>query len=166
VNGEPDTSTPADSITSPANYPLFVVTAVADGRRSGCLVGFVTQSSIAPVRFIICISKANHTYGIARRSTSLALHLLGSDQRDMASLFGETTGDAVDKFADIGWTAGASGVPRLTECAAWVEGRILDSFDGGDHQAFLIDVRDGGPGRHRDRLMLHDVADFEPGHPA
>jgi flavin reductase (DIM6/NTAB) family NADH-FMN oxidoreductase RutF len=153
-------------MTSSASYPFYVVTAAADGEMSGCLVGFVTQSSIAPVRFIICVSRANHTHGIARRSGGLGLHLLGSDQRELASLFGETTGDVVDKFADVSWSTGITGAPRLTECAAWIEGSIIGSFDAGDHEALLVNVVDGGPGSHRGRLMLEDVSDFESGHPA
>jgi flavin reductase (DIM6/NTAB) family NADH-FMN oxidoreductase RutF len=167
VARQPDSSiNAADAITSSANYPLYVVTVVAEGELSGCLAGFVTQSSIEPVQFIICVSKVNHTYGVSERSDSLALHLLGSDQRALASLFGETTGDAVDKFADIAWSTGVTGAPRLTECAAWIEGPIIGSFDAGDHKALLVTVVDGGSGSHRGRLMLQDVSDFEPGHPA
>jgi flavin reductase (DIM6/NTAB) family NADH-FMN oxidoreductase RutF len=163
----PDTSSAAaDAVTNAANYPLYVVTAIAGGEMSGCLVGFVTQSSIAPVQFIICVSKANHTYGIAQRSEGLVLHLLGSDQIEVASLFGETTGDLVDKFSAVPWVAGVSGAPRLTECVAWIEGSIIGSFDAGDHEAFLVTVIDGGPGSQPGRLMLEDVSGFEPGHPA
>jgi flavin reductase (DIM6/NTAB) family NADH-FMN oxidoreductase RutF len=167
VATQPDSSpTAADAITSAANYPIYVVTAIADGEMSGCVAGFVTQSSIDPIRFIICVSRVNHTHGVAGRSESLALHLLGSDQRDLASLFGETTGDVGDKFAAVSWSTGVTGAPRLTECAAWIEGSIIGSFDAGDHEAFVVTVVDGGSGPHEGRLMLEDVSDFEPGHPA
>src|ERR1700691_6556858 len=40
VARQPDSSpTAADAITSGANYPLYVVTAVADGEMSGCVAG-------------------------------------------------------------------------------------------------------------------------------
>jgi flavin reductase (DIM6/NTAB) family NADH-FMN oxidoreductase RutF len=167
VDRQWDSSTTAsNALTSSANYPLFVITAAADGEMSGCLAGFVTQSSIEPVRFIVCVSKTNHTYKIVGRSAGLALHLLGSDQRDLASLFGESSGDVVDKFSDVSWSTGVTGAPRLTECAAWIEGSVVSSFDAGDHKALLVTVVDGGPGSHQGRLMLGDVSDFEPGHPA
>ena len=70
------------------------------------LAGFVTQASIDPVRFIVCISKINHTFGVAVRSTGLGLHLLGADQRATASLFGEQTGDVIDKFERVQWRRG------------------------------------------------------------
>jgi flavin reductase (DIM6/NTAB) family NADH-FMN oxidoreductase RutF len=156
----------AGAMTDGADYPLYVATASDGTELSGCLAGFVTQSSIEPVRFIICVSKVNHTFGVAQRSQGLGLHLLGSDQRELASLFGEETGDEVDKFAGLAWSTATTGAPVLGECAAWIDGSILGHTDGGDHEAFLVGVVDGGPGTHRGRLMLSDVSDFDPGHPA
>jgi flavin reductase (DIM6/NTAB) family NADH-FMN oxidoreductase RutF len=143
-----------------------VVTAQAEGEMSGCLAGFVTQSSIHPVRFLVCISLVNHTYPVAARSTALAVHLLGEDQRDLASWFGEQSGDRIDKFEGVQWQAGPNGSPILVECSAWVEGPILDRLTAGDHEAFLIGASHGGEGTHRGEFMLHAASNFEPGHPA
>ena len=78
------------------DYPMYVVT-VADagtGERAGCLVGFATQCSISPMRFLVCLSRANHTHRVAAGSGILAVHALGVGQRDLAALFGEQTGQA------------------------------------------------------------------------
>jgi flavin reductase (DIM6/NTAB) family NADH-FMN oxidoreductase RutF len=156
---------PSEPLARATNYPLYVVTARADDELSGCLAGFVTQSSMDPVRFLVCISKINHTFGVARRSAGLGLHLLGSDQREMASLFGEQTGDLIDKFAALRWVPGVTGVPILSECAAWVEGWVIEHMSAGDHEAFLMGAADGGGGTHPGRFMFTDATDFEPGHP-
>ena len=147
------------------DYPLYVVTARAEDELSGCLAGFVTQSSIHPVRFLVCVSKINHTFGIVQRSAGIGLHLLGSDQRGVASLFGEQTGDIVNKFDHVAWTPGVTGVPVLTACAAWVEGEVLRHMSGGDHEAFLMEVVAGGSGTHTGRFMLSDGVGLAPGHP-
>lgn len=40
-----------DKMVEVIDYPVFVITTVAEGRRSGCLVGgFATQTSIDPPR--------------------------------------------------------------------------------------------------------------------
>ena len=155
-----------DAIAELADYPLYVVTTSVSDRVSGCLAGFVTQCSIRPLRFIVCVSKANVTYGIAERSKSLALHLLGSDQGDVASLFGEVSGHEAEKFAKVEWSRGVTGAPVLADCAAWVEGSIINRMSSGDHEAFLMSVTDGGVGNHTGRFMLHDAGDFEAGQPA
>jgi flavin reductase (DIM6/NTAB) family NADH-FMN oxidoreductase RutF len=156
---------PSEALTGALDYPLFVVTAGDGEEISGCLAGFVTQSSMRPVQFLVCISKINHTYGTAARSRGLALHLLGSDQHDVASLFGERTGDIVDKFSRVEWSPGLTGAPILSDCAAWVEGRTIDRMSGGDHEAFLITVDQGGSGRQVGQFMLHNASEFDPGHP-
>ena len=70
----------SEPLVNATDYPLYVVTAAADGQRSGCMAGFVTQSSLQPIRFLICISRVNHTFAVADKSEGLALHLLGADQ--------------------------------------------------------------------------------------
>ena len=39
------------------DYPMFIVTTQVEGRRAGCLVGFASQFSIDPPRFLIGLSK-------------------------------------------------------------------------------------------------------------
>jgi flavin reductase (DIM6/NTAB) family NADH-FMN oxidoreductase RutF len=162
---ERERSEPSGPMVDAVDYPLYVITASAEDGPSGCLAGFVTQSSIHPVQFLICISKLNHTFGTAGRSTALGLHLLGSEQHDAAAHFGELTGDEVDKFEGIGWSPGHTGAPILSECAAWVEGPVIGRTDAGDHEAFLMRVEAGGAGRHHGCFMLSDASGFHPGHP-
>jgi flavin reductase (DIM6/NTAB) family NADH-FMN oxidoreductase RutF len=166
MTGPDPTAGWAEAITDGADYPLYVVTANDGIEVSGCLAGFPTQSSIEPVRFLICVSKVNHTFPVAEGSTGLGLHLLGTDQRELASLFGEETGDVVDKFSGLSWSTAVTGAPILAECAGWIDGSVIDRVDGGDHEAFVVAVVAGGPGSHDGRLMLSDVSDFNPGHPA
>jgi flavin reductase (DIM6/NTAB) family NADH-FMN oxidoreductase RutF len=156
----------AEAITRLAEYPLYVVTTSLGDEVSGCLAGFVTQSSIRPVRFIVCVSKVNHTFRIVERSTSLALHLLGSDQGWIASLFGEISGNEMEKFAEVKWSRGITGAPVLSACAAWVEGSIINRMSAGDHEAFLMTVANGGLGNSEGIFMLSDAVGFEPGNPA
>jgi flavin reductase (DIM6/NTAB) family NADH-FMN oxidoreductase RutF len=149
------------------DFPYYLLTVrTQDEEMSGCLAGFVTQCSIEPPNFVACISRLNHTLGVAVRSPAMGLHLLGQDQLDMARLFGEETGDEVDKFADVDWRIGTTGVPLLADVSLALEGTILGHFSVGDHEAFLVRaVRAvAGPGQglltHRSSPRLH------PGHPS
>jgi flavin reductase (DIM6/NTAB) family NADH-FMN oxidoreductase RutF len=158
---------PAGSYCERADYPLVVVTcAGADGERSGCLVGFTTQCSIEPMRFLVCLSKANHTYQVATRAPSLAVHLLGAAQHDLARLFGEETGDEVDKFARCAWHLEQTGAPILDECAAFYEGTILSRLDVGDHVAHLLAPAGGGAGASQGVLSFQEGRSLEAAHEA
>jgi flavin reductase (DIM6/NTAB) family NADH-FMN oxidoreductase RutF len=88
------------------DYPMFIVTTAADGERAGCLVGFATQCSIDPPRFLVCISEKNRTFRLAARAAALAVHFVPEDAADLVDLFGARTGDEVDKFALCEWRPG------------------------------------------------------------
>ena len=95
----------------------------------------------------------------------MGLHLLGEDQVDLARLFGEETGDLVDKFASVDWRLGSTGAPLLVEAAVSMEGQILGHFSVGDHEAFLMRAVRSVAGGHPGLLMFRDTPPLRPGHP-
>src|SRR5256885_5065399 len=124
------------------DYPMYIVTAAAGGRRAGCLVGFATQCSLEPARLMVCISKANHTHDIAIDASVLAVHYPRGDDLGLARLFGETTGDDVDKFSQCAWDVGPNRVPILQDVRGWTVGSVLEHTSAGDHTAFLLELTD------------------------
>ena len=161
---------PADDLVpffERVDYPYYLLTVrTPDEEMSGCLAGFVTQCSIDPPNFIACISRLNHTLGVAARSRAMGLHLLGEGQLDMARLFGEETGDAVDKFAAADWRLGTTGAPLLTDVAVALEGPILGHFSVGDHEAFLVRAVRAAAGPGHGLLTHRTSPPLAPGHPA
>jgi flavin reductase (DIM6/NTAB) family NADH-FMN oxidoreductase RutF len=147
-------------------YPMYVVTAVSGRERDGCLVGFATQCSIHPPRFLVCLSVKNRTYRIATTAPVLAVHLVGANQRDLAELFGGETADEVDKLAQWPWREGPEGVPILDGVDNVFVGRILDRVDLGDHVGHLLEPIAGRHGQHTKEFGFQEARDIEAGHPA
>ena len=147
--------------------PAILVATADDGReRDGCVVGFATQCSIHPLRLVVCLSVANRTYAVARNAASMAVHLLGTEQRPVASLFGEHSGDELDKLARLTWRPGETGAPLLEDCSAWLEGWVEARIPLGDHVGYLINPIAGGRGPRHGRLALGGVADLVAAHSA
>jgi flavin reductase (DIM6/NTAB) family NADH-FMN oxidoreductase RutF len=150
------------------NPPMFVVTCAHNGEKAGCLVAFATQCSMEPHLFLACLSIENRTYKVANLASALGVHLLTDKDRSIASLFGEQTGDDVDKFTKISWRSGVTGAPILNDCQTFFEGEILEKVPFGDHVGFVLapvtDVSNSGANEEI-QLALHDVEDFSPGHP-
>ncbi|MGV9698643.1 flavin reductase family protein [Streptomyces sp. NPDC003470] len=146
---------------------MCVVTAVADGEEAGCLVGFASQCSMEPVRFVVWLSEVNRTFRVARSAAYLAVHLLAREQHALAEVFGGRTGDDVDKFRHVRRRTGYAGAVVLEDAEAWFVGRVLERITGGDHVGFVLEpVEWGGreaPGRPL--LRLGDARTIEPGHP-
>lgn len=155
-----------DAFVEPLDYPMFVVTTTDHTELSGCLVGFTTQTSIDPPRFLVCLSEKNHTFRVALGADLLAVHELAEDQHDLAELFGGQTGDEIDKFARCRWRPGPGGVPLLDACPSHVVGRILEHRPLGDHVGFLLEPLEVAPEGDAELLTLDDVEDLDPGHEA
>src|SRR4051812_50169490 len=138
-----------NSLMSELDYPMFIVTTVADdGERSGCLIGFATQISIKPPRFLAGLSHKNHTYRVAQRADHLGVHFVPADGTEIAELFGSETGDEIDKFERCEWHEGPEGVPIVAGLPNWFVGRIVDRLDAGHpHGAVLHPLRGAPPGR-------------------
>ena len=154
------------TLVANVDYPMFIVTAAAHGTRAGCLVGFATQSSIDPPRLLVLLSTINRTYRLSQETDTLVVHFLHEGNHDLATLFGEETGDEVDKFAGCQWQEGPQHTPVLRGTRGWVAGSILGRLDAGDHVAHLLEVNTAMtdvPGRP---LAFQTVRDMEPGHPA
>lgn len=148
------------------DYPMFVVTTTDGTELSGCLVGFTTQVSIDPPRMLVCLSIRNHTHRVAQAASLLAVHVLSQDQHALSELFGEQTGDEIDKFSRCSWHPGPGGVPLLDGCPRLLVGRVLSRLPLGDHEGFVLEPVLVEAARPDEVLTFDDVKDMEAGHPA
>lgn len=164
-----------DALVALLDTAMVVVTVAGGGEGGevdGCLVGFHSQTSIEPRRYVVWLSVANRTFRLAAdlATTHLAVHLVTAGDRELAEQFGGTTGDEVDKLADLAWSAGPGGAPVVEAFPTHFVGRILDRLRpaGGDHVAFVLepvvaqvdDTGADGP------LRLGRASEIDPGHPA
>ena len=156
-------ASPFERLAATLDYPLYVVTTAVDDELTGCLIGFATQCSIHPPRFLACLSKQNHTLQLARRAAVLAVHVIDEQNRDLAELFGGETGDEIDKFAQVRWHS-AHGVPILDDCDRWFAGSVLEQHDLGDHVGFLLAPLDTEQHGRAEQLTFQQARDIEPGH--
>ncbi len=153
------------TLTGSLDYPVFIVTAADGERREGCIIGFATQTSFEPPRFLACLSRANRTFRLAAQVDALAVHLVPRGEQALVELFGGETGDDIDKFERCSWTPGPRGLPILDACPSWFAGEVCARHDLGDHMGYLL-----GPiaAHHEpgDVEYFQNVKDVDPGHPA
>ena len=163
---EPETQA-FEKLVALLNYPMFVVTTQAQGIAAGCLVGFASQASIHPPRFLVGLSTQNHTFRVAAEATHLAVHVFDREHLDVVELFGSQTGDRVNKFDRCSWHHGPAQTPILDDAAAWFVGEILDRFSLGDHVGHLLRPVDGSPPTELEHwVSFADVHHLPPGHEA
>ena len=165
-----------DEILLRRNGAMLIATVAVRGddgaiERSGSLVGFATQCSIEPRRFLLCLSVANHTTSLAAEVDHVGVHAVPVDRFDLAELFGGSTGDdpGVDKLAEVPWGDGPHGVPILDGCPDHFVGEVLERIPLGDHIGYLlapVAAEVEAPGETRDYLRLEEADAIDPGHSA
>jgi flavin reductase (DIM6/NTAB) family NADH-FMN oxidoreductase RutF len=146
------------------DYSMMIVTAAARGERAGCLIGFSTQVSIHPPRFLACLSVKNRTFRVAQAADVHVVHFLTEEDGELAELFGGETGDEVDKFERCEWHPGPGGAPVVSALENWFAGRVLQRLDFGDHCGFLLEPIEGEAGHGDSTLTFHRAKAIEPGH--
>lgn len=147
---------------------MWILTVSTGEERSGCLVGFATQVSIEPARFLACVSRVNHTFGPAMRAAHVAVHVAPPPDEDasgLASLFGEETGDEIDKFERCAWHEGPEGQPVLDAVPGWFVGQVIARHDLGDHVGLVL-APVAVEGTAADALTLDEAKELDAGHPA
>ena len=150
-----------------ADSAMVAVTAANADALDACLVGFHSQASIHPARYVVWLSAANRTTAIALHAAVLGVHLMTPDDLALARHLGSVTqDDDPTKLAGVRTRRDASGAVLLEDCRSWFVGRIVGRFDGGDHHGFLLEPISASCDRMRRLLRLHDVSDLEAGHPA
>ena len=154
------------TLVAQLDYPMFIATVAAGGERAGCLIGFATQCSIHPPRFLAGISDKNHTYRVAQDAAAMGIHLVPEEATELAELFGGETGDELDKFERCAWRPGPEGVPLLDGCPNRFVGRILGRVDFGDHTGMVLEPFFAEVEEHEGQLKFHRAKRIDPGHEA
>jgi flavin reductase (DIM6/NTAB) family NADH-FMN oxidoreductase RutF len=153
-----------NALVGDLEYPMFIVTTKARDERLGCLVGFATQISIHPSRFLVGLSHKNRTFRRGGDAPVFGVHLVPADRGDLAELFGGQTQDEVDKFARCEWHEGPQGVPLLDGCGNRFVGRVVSRTDAGDHDAYILDPIAVDHEDSEDEFTFHRAKVIDPGH--
>jgi flavin reductase (DIM6/NTAB) family NADH-FMN oxidoreductase RutF len=125
--------------------------AVVTGRApSGDYVGLTANSltsvSLEPPLVLVCLDRSSESRSVLLESRRFAISVLGSDQEELARRF---AGEARDtRFEDLAVRFGIEGVPILDGALAWLDCRIWEVVEAGDHTVLFGQVEDGGTGRY------------------
>lgn len=125
-----------------------VTTLRDDGAPAGLTVSAVCSVSLDPTLVLACVDQASESHGSIRQSGVFAVNVLREGEGEtLARRFG--TSDA-DKFRGVGFHTEHTGAPVLDDALAWLDCRVRDAHEAGDHTIFVgeveaADTREGVP---------------------
>ena len=127
-------------------YGVHVMTAVgSDGTGVGSTLTWISQCSFQPPLVMIAIQKTSQIHGAIVASGALAVNVLGEGQKGIAKAFFKAPAGEGDRFGEYRYEAGpGTGAPLLTDVPAWLEARVTDRVERGDHTVFVAEVVSAG----------------------
>ena len=116
-----------------------VTTRDAAGVDHGMTVSAFCSASLAPPLVAIFIDRRANTLPALVASGFFAVNILAQGQEALSRRFAwQETG----RFDGIGYTRGATGAVLLEETLAWLECRVVESHEAGDHVIVIGEVED------------------------
>lgn len=108
-------------------------------------LGFTCQSfaslSLEPPLVSFAPARTSTTWPRIREVGTFCVNVLAADHQELSAAFARS---GADKFAGVAWRPGSSGSPVLDGVSAWIDCRLWNEFDGGDHTVVVGHVLDLG----------------------
>ena len=112
---------------------VAVITAGRGDEITGMTVTSLTSLSATPPRVLVSINRQASSFALIERYRSFGVNILGSEQQTLADRFSNGRLKGRQRFEGAAWSAGASGVPLLTEALATVECQAEEIIERHSH---------------------------------
>ncbi len=116
-----------------------VTTTDSEGRPYGLTATAFTSVSLEPRLVLVCVDRKSETHPHFATSKVFAVNFLAEGQEEQSRRFAVSGGD---KFAGVVYRKGVTGAPLLTGTLAYVECRLQNIVEAGDHTIFIGEVVD------------------------
>jgi len=124
-------------------YGLYVLTAQGeDGGVAAATINWVTQASFAPPLVAAGVKVDSGAYALAKASRFFGLNVLGKEHTGMAYTFFKTHERDGMSIAGQSFAVSDNGTPLLEAVPAWLECKLVEVVEHGDHAIFVGEVID------------------------
>jgi flavin reductase (DIM6/NTAB) family NADH-FMN oxidoreductase RutF len=129
-----------------ALYPSRVVLVTSvdfAGKPNIITLAWTCILSMNPFMVGISVGPKRHSHKLIKESKEFVINLPTIELKEACMLCGTKSGRSVDKFKETGLTPVKSdkvSAPRIKECYAWLECKLVNSVDTGDHTLFVGEV--------------------------
>ena len=106
----------------------------ADGMPHGITISSFTSVSLDPPLVLICIDHRSHMLNHLKLDDCFGINILSAHQQELSSKFAKKWSD---RFKDVAWYPGETGVPLLFDVSASFECRAVEFVPVGDHEVVI-----------------------------
>jgi flavin reductase (DIM6/NTAB) family NADH-FMN oxidoreductase RutF len=123
---------------------VFVLTAVKGDRRDAMLASWVQQCGFEPPAVSIAVAKGRSIVDLIKSSKLLGLSVVPEGDTSLMKRYARGVKEGEDPFAGVDTTTTPGGAIVLSHALAWLECRLLETYDfAGDHELLIAQATNG-----------------------
>jgi flavin reductase (DIM6/NTAB) family NADH-FMN oxidoreductase RutF len=139
-------------------HGVYVVTSGAGAEAYGFTATWLTQTSFKPPMVALAVKRESHAYGVITKNRTLAVNFVPKDGMKIAERFFQAPRPENGRFGELEFTAApTTGAPVLAAAAGYVECKVVDVVDRGDHSVMVCEVVGAARLREGETLVLADT---------
>jgi len=119
---------------------VTVVTAAFEDERHGMTVNSFTSISLNPALVTVSLQQHTRTHELVTKSRAFGVTVLSAEQAQVSDLFAGRKPEVTDRFADLQTETLVSGSPLIVGGLAWLDCRVMETFDAGMNTLFIAEV--------------------------
>ena len=123
------------------SYGVYILSSVNKGEYCVSTITWVSQASFEPPMISVCIKRNSASYEIVKKRGEFILHLLGDNQKELASTFFKHTIFENEKLNGQEFSL-ENNLPLLKDIPAYIQCKVVEILENGDHPLFLAEVVD------------------------
>ena len=123
------------------SYGVYILSSVNEGEYCVSTITWVSQASFEPPMISVCIKRNSASYEIVKKRGEFILHLLGDNQKELASTFFKPTIFENEKLNGEEFSL-ENNLPLLKDVPAYIQCKVVEILENGDHPLFLAEVVD------------------------
>jgi len=118
---------------------VTIVTSRQGDRVQGMTVSAFNSVSLDPPMILVCADRSAITQGLIAESGVFSVSLLSSGQAALSNRFASKR-DEHRRFVGLDCQDGVTGCPRIPGALAWLDCRVAQAVEAGDHVVYIANV--------------------------
>jgi flavin reductase (DIM6/NTAB) family NADH-FMN oxidoreductase RutF len=121
------------------------------GKPFGLTANAFSSLSLSPPLVLICVDKAVDCYACFEESKVFVVNFLSEEQEQLSTRFA-TKG--IEKFEGVICRPGACGAPLLDGALGYLECKVVNAYEGGDHTIYVGEIQTASASGDRPLLFF------------
>lgn len=135
---------------------VTVITSLNKNTNYGFTANSFTSVSISPFLILFCLNKKANSNKAFKIGNNFIVNILSSKQSRICSQFANNNLSPLERFNKIKTTTSINQIKIISDSIGWLECRVVNIVDGGDHFIYIGEVDNGNINDNKSPLIYHD----------